>query len=267
LGGEIDSALTIEQWLDGLASLPLVSQPGELFSYGRSTDLLGILISKIEGKFLGKVMEEKIFRPLNMADTFFYVPDEKKSKRAENIGYDESGKLVNLETVPAKMSFKERPEGLEFEAGSGGLWSTIGDYLKFAKVFVEVGCSDNVRILKKDTLELMCTNHLSDYQREHSKLLGSAMFREYYGFGLGLAVVMKENKYSSMPCAGLVGSVGWPGAFGGWWSADPVKKSIAIFLTHSMTELHQLAKGIGFEMYEAIDLFAGYCREKTESRS
>ncbi len=261
LGGDIDSACTNEQWINGLAGLPLVSQPGEIFNYGKSTDLLGIIISTIEGKSLGKVMDEKIFRPLNMTDTFFYVPDNKKNRCASNIGYDASGNLVNLETVPSKMAFRERPANLEFEAGSGGLWSTIGDYLKFAKLFVEKGCSGGTRILKQDTLELMCTDQLTAFQREHSKLLGSSIFREYYGFGLGLAVVVKENKYASMPCAGSVGSVGWPGAYGGWWSADPVKKTISIFLTHSMTELHQLAQGIGFELYEAIDIFSNYSKE------
>jgi CubicO group peptidase (beta-lactamase class C family) len=151
LGGDIDSELTNEQWVNGLASLPLVSQPGGIFNYGKSTDLLGILISTIEGKSLGKVMEEKIFDPLAMTDTFFYVPNSKKTRCASNIGYDESGNLVNLETVPSKMAFKERPADLEFESGSGGLWSTIGDYLKFAKLFVENGSSDGIQILKKET--------------------------------------------------------------------------------------------------------------------
>jgi CubicO group peptidase (beta-lactamase class C family) len=77
LGGDIDTELTNEQWINGLASLPLISQPGELFNYGKSTDLLGMLISTIEGKKLGKVMEEKIFNPLGMTDTFFDVPINK----------------------------------------------------------------------------------------------------------------------------------------------------------------------------------------------
>ena len=263
LGGDIDSDLTNEQWINGLASLPLVSQPGEMFNYGKSTDLLGILISTIEGKSLGKVMEEKIFDPLAMTDTFFDVPDNKRNRCASNIGYDESGNLVNLETVPSKMAFKERYPNLEFESGSGGLWSTMGDYLKFSKLFVENGCSNGIRLLKHDTIDLMCTNHLTTFQREHSKLMGSSIFKDYYGFGLGLAVVLKENKYRSMPCAGSVGSVGWPGAYGGWWSADPIKKTISIFLTHSMTELKQLAQGIGFELFEAIDIFSNYIRENT----
>ncbi|HEY6976062.1 MAG TPA: serine hydrolase domain-containing protein [Chitinophagaceae bacterium] len=263
LGADIDSEYTNEQWLNGLASLPLVSQPGEIFNYGKSTDLLGILISTIEGRSLGKVMQEKIFQPLAMTDTFFNVPNDKRIRCASNIGYDESGNLVNLETVPSKMAFKERPGNLEFEAGSGGLWSTIGDYLKFARLFVENGSSNGVQILKQETIDLMCTNQLTASQREHSKLMGTSIFREYYGFGLGLAVVMKENKYASMPCAGSVGSVGWPGAYGGWWSADPVKKTVSVFLTHSMTELKQLAQGIGFELYEAIDIFSNYSKENT----
>jgi CubicO group peptidase (beta-lactamase class C family) len=263
LGGDIDSERSNEEWINGLAGLPLVNQPGELFNYGKSTDLLGMVISVIEGKKLGKIMEEKIFIPLGMTDTFFDVPDNKKIRCASNMGYDESGNVINLETVPSKMAFKERPPDLEFEAGSGGLWSTIGDYLKFAKLFVENGSSDGIPILKPETIHFMCSNQLTDYQREHSILLGSSMFKSHYGFGLGLAVVMKESKYGSMPCAGSVGSVGWPGAYGGWWSADPVKKAISIFLAHSMTELKQLSQGIGFELYEAIDNFSNYSKEIT----
>ncbi|MEP6947791.1 MAG: serine hydrolase domain-containing protein [Ginsengibacter sp.] len=261
LGADIDSELTNEQWIDGLASLPLVSQPGELFNYGKATDLLGILISTIGGKSLGKVMKEKIFDPLSMTDTFFDVPNNKRNRCASNFGFDESGNLVNLETVPSKMAFKERPGNLEFESGSGGLWSTIGDYLKFAKLFVENGSSNGIQILTYETIDLMCANQLTTSQREHSKLMGTSIFREYYGFGLGLAVVLKENKYGSIPCAGSIGSVGWPGAYGGWWSADPIKKAISIFLTHSMTELKQLAQGIGLELYEAIDIFSNYSKE------
>ena len=123
------------------------------------------------------------------------------------------------------MAFKERPRNLEFESGGQGLWSTTGDYLKFAKLFVENGSSNSIRILKQETIELMRTNQLTALQRERSKLLGLSIFKEHYGFGLGLAVVLKENN-ASMPCAGSIGSVGWAGAYGGWWSADPVKKII-----------------------------------------
>ena len=93
------------------------------------------------------------------------------------------------------MAFKERPSDLEFEAGSGGLWSTMGDYLKFARIFVENGSPDGIQIVKKETLDLMCSNHLTPTQRQQSKLMGTAMFRDNFGFGLGVAVVMTESPY------------------------------------------------------------------------
>ena len=258
LGPDIDTELTNEQWLDGLASLPLVSQPGEMFNYGRSTDLLGMLIADIEGMPLSKVMKEKIFDPLSMTDTFFEVPDNKKTRCASNIGYDDFGNLLNLESVPAKMAFAERPAGLEYESGGQGLWTTMGDYLKFARIFVENGSSGDVQILKKETKDLMCSNHLTPTQREHSKMMGLRMFKDNFGFGLGVAVVMTGSPNLSIPCTGSIGSVGWPGAYGGWWSADPAKRSIAIFLTHSMAGLYQLSQGIGLGPYDAIDIFSKY---------
>ncbi|HMU02626.1 MAG TPA: hypothetical protein PJ990_03345, partial [Saprospiraceae bacterium] len=109
---------------------------------------------------------------------------------------------------------------------------------------------------KNDTVALMCTNHLTPDQKANSTLMGNTMFKNDFGFGLGVAVVEGENKYASIPCCGSIGSIGWPGAYGGWWSADPVKKTISIFLTHSMTTPEQLGQGIGFELYEAIDIFS-----------
>ena len=222
---------------------------------------MGILISTIEGKPLGKVREEKIFAPLGMNDTFFDVPDSKKDRCVSNFGYDNLGKLTALETVPLDMAFKERPESLEFQSGGQGLWSTISDYLSFAKLFIEDGCSNNVRILSRETIKLMCSNQLTTPQREQSKLMGTPIFRETYGFGLGLAIVCEETQYGSIPCYGSVGTVGWPGAYGGWWSADPINKTISIFLTHSMTEPGQLGQGIGLELYEAIDIFSNYTKD------
>src|SRR6185369_15384928 len=107
-----------------------------------------------------------IFSPLAMTDTFFNVPDNKKNRCASNIGFDEFGNAINLETVPLKMALKERPISMEFEAGSGGLWSTMADYLKFARIFIDEGSSNGVQILKKETKDLMCSNHLTPAQRQ-----------------------------------------------------------------------------------------------------
>lgn len=261
LGGDIDTMLTQDEWINTLSKLPLMHQPGDLFHYGRSTDLLGILISKIEGKSLEDVMYEKIFEPLGMRDTFFNVPEEKKSRCASNMGFNKMGQLFEIETVPMQMAFKNRPLNLEFESGGQGLWSTIDDYLKFARLFIEEGHSNGVQLLKKDNLDKMTKNQLTPEQRQKSTLMGNPMFNSYYGFGLGLAVVMEDSQFLSIPCSGSVGSVGWPGAYGGWWYADPNKKAIALFLTHSMTTPQQLSEGIGFELYEAIDEFSNLSRK------
>lgn len=263
LGGDIDSELTNQQWITTLSKLPLISQPGEDFNYGRSTDLLGILIATIEEKPLSQVMEERIFTPLDMVDTFFDVPPSKKTRCASNFGYDQAGNLVNLTTVPLKMAMEERPSDLEFESGGQGLWSTMADYLKFATIFVDQGHSNKVELLQPETVALMCSNQLTVVQKAQAELLGAPIFGAQYGFGLGLAVVTEEIEYGSMPCAGSIGSVGWPGAYGGWWSADPTRNAISIFLTHSMTEPSQLAQGVGFELYEAIEVFANYSKAYT----
>lgn len=260
LGADIDSERGVKEWIKGLASLPLQNQPGELFNYGKSTDLLGFLIAHIEGKPLYDVLKEKIFEPLAMLDTFFDVPDEKKHRCAVNMGYNSVGEMINIETVPLNMALKERPIGMEFQSGGSGLWSSMNDYLKFAQLFINNGISNGVQILTKESIDLMCTNQLSAYQREHSTLMGTAIFKENYGFGLGLAVILKESSYGSIPCSGSLGSVGWPGAYGAWWSADISNKSVSVFLSHNMAEPAQLAQGIGFELYEAIDIFSSYSK-------
>ena len=86
-------------------------------------------------------------------------------------------------------------------------------------------------------------------------MCGWPIFAEGHGFGMGVAVVLEPEKASSTPCGGGVGSVGWPGAYGGWWRADPNDTSVMIFLTHNMRTLDQLLKGIGLGVYDAIERF------------
>ncbi|HET9906054.1 MAG TPA: serine hydrolase domain-containing protein, partial [Anaerolineales bacterium] len=92
LGGEIDSPVAPDDWIRNLASLPLIDQPGSGFHYGRSTDLLGLLIARIEDAPLGDVLKRRIFDPLGMKDTGFSVPKEKKDRRAGMYGFDEAGR-------------------------------------------------------------------------------------------------------------------------------------------------------------------------------
>jgi CubicO group peptidase (beta-lactamase class C family) len=165
-------------------------------------------------------------------------------------GFDETGQLTKRLTATGNSTLPERPEAMTYESGGAGLWSTLDDYLAFARIFVGAGAVDGVRMLQPETLARMTSNQLTERQRAGSWLLSAG-----HGFGMGVAVVLEPEKCDVMPCGGGVGSVGWPGAWGSWWQADPNDNSLLIFLAHNMVDLEQLGEGIGFGVFEAISQF------------
>ena len=168
LGGDIDSDVAPDDWIRRLASLPLIDQPGSAMYYGRSTDLLGFLIARIEGSSLGAVLERRIFGPLGMKDTGFVVPPENQHRRSAAYGFDDTGRLTKRTTwggTWGHVVVPERPQNMAYESGGQGLWSTVEDYLKFARVFVGNGAVDGVHLLRPETLRMMMTNQLTDAQR------------------------------------------------------------------------------------------------------
>jgi CubicO group peptidase (beta-lactamase class C family) len=244
-----------DEWIAGLASLPLIDQPGATLHYGHSTDLLGLLVARIEGAPLQDVLERRIFSPLGMRDTGFTIPLEKAARRARMYGFDDTGRLMPRLTAPGGSTMPERPDDMAYVSGGQGLWSTLDDYLAFARMFIGNGAVDGVRLLQPETLALMTTNHLTETQRASSEVVGLPLFAAGHGFGLGVAVVLEPEKALPTLCGGGAGAVGWPGGFGGWWQADPNDGSVLIFLAHNMVELDQFAQGIGLGVYEAITHF------------
>jgi len=253
LGGDIDSDVAPDDWIRRLAKLPLIGQPGSAMYYGRSTDLLGLLIARIEGTSLGAFLERRIFGPLGMKDTGFFVPQQKRDRRASAYGFDDQGRLIKR-IAWGGVVVPERPQDTAYESGGQGLWSTIDDYLRFARLFLGDGAVDGVRLLRPETVSMMMSNQLTDAQRENSRLLGRKPFAVGCGFGLGVSVVLETDKADLMR-RGSVGTVSWPGAFGGWWQADPNERSVFIFLAHNMVELEQMAKGIGLGVWAVIERF------------
>jgi CubicO group peptidase (beta-lactamase class C family) len=254
LGRDIDSDLAPSEWMRRLAELPLIGQPGSAMYYGVSTDLLGFLIARVEGTSLGALLERRIFGPLGMRDTGFLVPPEKRHRRASAHGFDDEGRLMKRITWGSGPVVAERPQGMTYESGGAGLWSTIDDYVTFARLFLGDGAVDGVRLLRPDTLAKMMSNQLTEAQRENSRLLGQRPFAVGRGFGLGLSVVLETDQADFMRRGG-VGTVSWPGAFGGWWQADPKDNSVFIFLTQNMVDLKQMAMGIGLGAWAAIEQF------------
>lgn len=252
LGGDIDSTVAPDDWISRLAGLPLIDQPGASFHYSHATDLLGLLIARIEDAPLGEVLARRLFAPLGMKDTGFIVPKAKHDRTATLYGFDESGKLTARLTAAGGSTMAERPEDMEYVSGGQGLWSTVDDYLAFARMFVGAGQVDGVRLLKPETLALMTSNRLSESQRAGARMMGMPVFAKGNGFGLGVAVVLDPATASSLRGRGGVGTVGWPGALGGWWQADPTDRSVMIFLAHNVVELEQIANGIGLGVFGAI---------------
>jgi CubicO group peptidase (beta-lactamase class C family) len=255
LGGQIDNALSPDEWIARLGTLPLIDQPGAGFHYGVSTDLLGFLIARLEDAPLGKVLEQRVFTPLGMRDTGFIVPREKRARRAGLCGFDAEGHLTSLTTTPGRQTIGERPDDMTFESGGGGLWSTLDDYLAFARIFLGAGEVDGVRLLRPETCAMMASNQLTSDQRRTTRMLGRPLFAAGHGYGMGVAVVMEPDKADPLTCRGGVGTVGWPGAYASWWQADPSDNSVLIFLSHNMLELQQMANGIGLGAWSAIAKF------------
>jgi len=251
LGAQIDNPLTPGEWINRLATLPLIDQPGAGFHYGLSSDLLGFLIARIDDAPLGEVFERRVFTPLGMRDTGFSVSRAKRSRRAGLCGFDGEGRLAPLTAAPGRHALDERPENMTFESGGQGLWSTLDDYLAFARMLVGDSAS-GTPLLRRDTLAMMTSNQLTPEQRATARMFGRAIFAAGHGYGMGLAVVMEPEKADALRCRGGAGTLGWPGAYGSWWQADPNDGSVLIFLAHNMLELHQMARGIGLGAWSAI---------------
>jgi CubicO group peptidase (beta-lactamase class C family) len=255
LGGDIDSHVAPDEWIARLAGLPLIDHPGRTLHYGHSTDLLGLLIARIDDAPLGEVLARRIFRPLGMPDTGFVVPREHHGRRARLYGFDAEGRLIPRLTGPGGSTVAERPETMTFVSGGQGLWSTVDDYVRFARLFVSGGTVDGVPLLRGETLALMTSNRLTPAQRATAEVGGLPLFASGHGFGLGVAVVLEPERALPTICGGAAGTVGWPGGFGGWWQADPVNGSVLVFLSHNIVERDQFANGIGFDVYAAITRF------------
>jgi CubicO group peptidase (beta-lactamase class C family) len=253
LGAHIDNPLTPDEWITRVAMLPLIDQPGTGFHYGISTDVLGFLIARLEGESLGEVLARRVFAPLGMRDTGFVVSPEKHDRRAALCGFDDEGRLTTLTAAPGRHALDERPDDMTFESGGQGLWSTLDDYLVFARMLL--GDVEVPALLRAETLALMTSNQLTPEQREGARMFGRPIFAAGHGYGMGVAVVLEPEKADPLRCRGGIGTIGWPGAYGGWWQADPTDRSVLIFLSHNMLELSQMARGIGLGAWSAVASF------------
>jgi CubicO group peptidase (beta-lactamase class C family) len=211
---------TPDEWLRRLGSLPLMCQPGGRWMYHTGSDVLGVLIARVAGVPFETFLKERIFDPLNMRDTGFFVPAAKLGRFASSYGVNAvSGALELLDD--GQDSKWSRPP--VFPAGGGGLVSTIDDYCAFGRMMLNRGKLGSERILARPTVDLMLTDQLTAAQKAISPF--SPGFWDCRGWGLGLSVITDRTGIAVAP-----GQFGWSGAFGTDWVSDYAEDLVAILM-------------------------------------
>lgn len=217
-----------QEFMRRVGTLPLIHQPGEQWMYHTGSDLLGVLIARVTGGGFGEFLAERVFAPLGMKNTGFYVRPENRSRLATTYKREtESNKLVVHE--PQGENWFVPPK---FEAGGSGLVSTADDYLAFCKMMLGKGRLGATRVLSRASVELMTMDHLSPAQKRGMEMFfgdGEGGFRAGWGFGLGI-----ETKRSDL--ASFPGRFGWVGGRGTVAMSDPTNDVVGILMTQRMLE-------------------------------
>jgi CubicO group peptidase (beta-lactamase class C family) len=257
--GEVEKAGTLDTMIADLAKIPLEFSPGEAWNYSVSTDVIGYLIGKISGMPFEQFLKERIFDPLGMADTDFFVPADKAHRFAACYNADPGGMMsfhaaekkggLTLQDDPTTSSFLTRPS---FISGGGGLCSTAADYLTFCRALLGGGELGGVRLIGPKTLALMTTNHLPGGHDlpEISRSMFSEAAYNGVGFGLGFSVMMDPAK-TLIP--GSPGEFAWGGAASTAFWIDPAEELIAVFMTQVMpSSAYPVRRELRTMVYAAI---------------
>lgn len=206
------------EFLDRISKAPLLHEPGTVWDYSLSTDVLGLVVEAVSGKSLGAYLDERIWKPLGMVDTSFAIPEAKKNRYALAYATDPvTGKpqsVVHAKTNP-----------LQYECGGGCALSSAGDYLRFAQMLLNGGTFDGKRLLGRKTVEYMTSDHIGPDIRARSS---TAVLSHGYGFGLGFAV-RTQNGVAQL--AGSAGDYNWGGAFGTYFWLDPKEKLAVVWMS------------------------------------
>ena len=231
---------TLAESIPKLKDIPLDYQPGTKWIYSISVDIQGYLIEKLSGQTLDTFFQEKIFDPLEMEDTAFYVSAD-KAHRLSGMYMPRNGSLFRTDNLGNSLggSFLEKPA---FLAGGHGLTSTASDYMKFAQMHLNRGTLNGVRILSEDSIDLMRDNQLP----EEVKQIG----QPYPGnvFGLDFAVVENSEIFQKAP----VGTHWWWGIAGSWFWIDPVTETVFIGMIQNndillSLQIHRAARSAIYE--------------------
>ena len=206
-------------FIDAVAEVPLMFQPGDAWFYSASVDIQGAIVERLSGQTFGDYLKAEIFDPLGMDDTGFYVPDEDYDRFSQVFGYHPETKEFGPASYEQFPQFAFRKDTIRMESGGGGLVSTLDDYARFCQMLVNGGELGGTRILKPETVKLMRTNVLTEGQRVGIAGTLDGAASDNIGFGLDFGVI--TNRQSDEPVPGE-GMYFWGGAAGTWFWIDPV---------------------------------------------
>ncbi|MBB2926861.1 serine hydrolase domain-containing protein [Paraburkholderia silvatlantica] len=253
--GELATAGTLDEMIEKLATLPLEFSPGDAWNYSVSTDVLGYLVGKVSGMAFEDFLKTRIFDPLGMVDTAFYVPQEKVSRFCACYAIGALGSKVvsekgpELQDDPHTSAYREPPS---FVSGGGGLVSTAADYMRFARMLLQGGELDGVRLLGPKTIELTTANHLPggvDLPRLSRSMFTEAAY-DGVGFGLGFATTIAP---ASTLIPGSAGDFFWGGAASTFFWVDPREDMIVLFLTQLLpSTAYPIRRQLRTLVYSAI---------------
>jgi CubicO group peptidase (beta-lactamase class C family) len=227
-------------WVKSIGALPLGFQPGTAWSYGTSSEALSVLASRVAKMPFADVLQQRIFGPLGMKDTGYFVPPAKRARLATVYRREGEARKLTVLTdslgLPQPFPYPSAPT--PFPKGAYALSSTADDYLQFARMLLQKGEVGGTRVLSHRAVALMTSNYLPPEQRAAIPM--GPMFKGQ-GWGLGLAVVTDPALQDEGLGFASAGSFGWPGAYGTWWQADPKEDMIQVYM-------HQVLGGSGPEV-------------------
>ncbi|HLB72383.1 MAG TPA: serine hydrolase domain-containing protein [Sedimentisphaerales bacterium] len=222
-----DRESSLEDMVDKLAEIPLLYQPGTRWHYSVSADMLGYIVERVSGQPLDKFFEDRIFKPLGMKDTAFYVPAEKVDRFAVCYSF-----WLSVSDHPAASRYLKEPV---MRSGGGGLVSTAPDYLRFCQMLLNKGRLDGKRLLRTETVEMMTENQLPEgVTRDDSG-----------GFGLGFSVRTDNGRFPK-------GEYGWGGMASTHFWVCPKHDLIVIALSQRMPYSGQLENAVKPIIYDSI---------------
>jgi CubicO group peptidase (beta-lactamase class C family) len=211
---------SLKEEVDQIAKMPLAHQPGEIFSYGLSTNVIGRLIEIISGESLDRYLQKSIFKPLQMKDTYFYLPKEKQNRLVKVYMNKRADSLLEVTPDIYPINYP-KAENKGYYSAIGGLVSTTHDYAKFLSCLLQDGqYAKNKRLLKKETIEQFTSNQLG----EKTFIFGGMKSLNNFGLGVGLT-----TKQGTILNNASVGSFFWGGAFNTAYMVDKKRNLITLF--------------------------------------